>query len=168
MLRQALPNLAYSVSTTTRQPRPGEQNGVDYFFISGDEFKQKIDRGEFLEWADVYGNRYGTTHATVDSHLQAGRDVLLEIDIQGAQNIRRLFPGALLIFVEPPSLQELGARIVNRGTECAQDLKVRMECAQSELTAAKKYDHVIINDKPDRALAELLEIITEARTRDRD
>jgi guanylate kinase len=165
MLRQALPNLAYSVSTTTRQPRPGEQNGVDYFFISYDEFQQRVGRGEFLEWAEVYGNCYGTARSTVDSHLQAGRDVLLEIDIQGAQNIRRLFPEALLIFVEPPSLQELGARIVQRGTESVQDLKVRMGCAQSELRAAKRYDHIIINDKPERALIELLEIITEARSK---
>ena len=89
MLRQALPDLAYSVSVTTRHPRPGEQNGVDYFFISDDEFQQMIDRGEFLEWAEVYGHRYGTARSAVDSQLQAGRDVLLEIDVQGGQNVKR-------------------------------------------------------------------------------
>ncbi len=117
MLRQALPDLAYSVSVTTRHPRPGEQNGVDYFFISDDEFQRMIDRGEFLEWAEVYGHRYGTACSAVDSQLQAGRDVLLEIDVQGGQNVKRLFPDALLIFIEPPSLQELDARIIHRGTE---------------------------------------------------
>ena len=163
MLRQALPNLAYSVSATTRQPRPGERNGVDYFFITDAEFQQLIDRGEFLEWAEVYGHRYGTARLAVEDHLQAGRNVLLELDIQGALNVKRLFPDALLIFIEPPSLQELGARIAHRGTESTQDLKVRMDCVLSELQAADQYDHVVINDQPEYALAELLEIITEDR-----
>jgi guanylate kinase len=163
MLRQALPNLAYSVSATTRQPRPGERNGVDYFFIIDAEFQQLIDRGEFLEWAEVYGHRYGTARPAVEDHLQAGRDVLLEIDVQGALNVKKLYPDALLIFIEPPSLQELGARIAHRGTESTQDLKVRMDCVLSEFQAADRYDHVVINDKPEYALAELLEIIRDAK-----
>jgi guanylate kinase len=163
MLRQALPNLAYSVSATTRQPRPGERNGVDYFFISDAEFQQLIDRGEFLEWAEVYGHRYGTARPAVEGQLQAGRDMLLEIDVQGALNVRKSFPDALLIFIQPPSLQELGTRIAHRGTESAQDLKVRMDCVLSELQAAEQYDHVVLNDKPEYALAELLEIITDVR-----
>ncbi len=164
MLRQALPDLAYSVSVTTRHPRPGEQNGVDYFFISDDEFQRMIDRGEFLEWAEVYGHRYGTACSTVDSQLQAGRDVLLEIDVQGGQNVKRLFPDALLIFIEPPSLQELDARIIHRGTEDTLDRRVRVSCALSEIQAARSYDHVIINGRLEIALAELLEIITEAKS----
>lgn len=167
LLRQALPNLAYSISVTTRQPRPGEQNGVDYFFVSDGEFQGMIDRGEFLEWADVYGHRYGTTRRAVESHLQAGRDVLLEIDTQGAQNVRRLFPEALLIFIKPPSLQELGARITGRGTESARDLQTRMDCVSSELRAAEHYDHIVVNDKTEYALAELLQIIRDARVADR-
>jgi len=163
MLRQALPNLAYSVSATTRQPRPGERNEVDYFFISDAEFQQLIDRGEFLEWAEVYGHRYGTARPAVEAQLKAGRDMLLEIDVQGAMNIKKSFPDALLIFVQPPSLQELGARIANRGTESLQDLKVRMDCVLSELQAAEQYDHVVLNDKPEDALAELLEIIGDAK-----
>jgi guanylate kinase len=163
MLRQALPNLAYSVSATTRQPRPGERNEVDYFFIPDAEFQQLIDRGEFLEWAEVYGHRYGTARPAVEAQLKAGRDMLLEIDVQGAMNIKKSFPDALLIFVQPPSLQELGARIANRGTESLQDLKVRMDCVLSELQAAEQYDHVVLNDKPEDALAELLEIIGDAK-----
>jgi guanylate kinase len=163
MLRQALPNLAYSISATTRQPRPGERNGVDYFFISDIEFQQLIDRGELLEWAEVYSHRYGTVRQAVDEHLRAGRDVLLELDVQGALNVKKLFPNALLIFIKPPSLQELGDRITHRGTESAQDLKLRMDCVSSELQAAERYDRVIINDQPESALAELLEIITEVR-----
>jgi guanylate kinase len=150
MLRQALPNLAYSVSATTRQPRPGERNEVDYFFIPDAEFQQLIDRGEFLEWAEVYGHRYGTARPAVEAQLKAGRDMLLEIDVQGAMNIKK-------------SLQELGARIANRGTESLQDLKVRMDCVLSELQAAEQYDHVVLNDKPEDALAELLEIIGDAK-----
>lgn len=163
MLRQALPNLAYSISVTTRQPRPGEQNGVDYFFVSDGEFQAMIDQGEFLEWAEVYGHRYGTARSAVERSLQSGRDVLLEIDIQGAQNVRRMFPQALLIFIKPPSLQELGARIAHRGTETEETLRVRMNCVPSELQAAKSYDYVVVNDKPEYALAELLKIIKASR-----
>ncbi len=163
MLRQALPNLAYSVSATTRQPRPGERNGVDYFFVPDAEFQQLIDRGEFLEWAEVYGHHYGTARLAVEAQLKAGRDMLLELDVQGAMNVRKSFPDALLIFIQPPSLQELGARIANRGTESVQDLKARMDCVLSELQAAEQYDHVVLNDKPEDALAELLEIIGDAK-----
>lgn len=167
LLRQALPNLAYSISVTTRQPRPGEQNGVDYFFVSDGEFQGMIDRGEFLEWADVYGRRYGTTRWAVESRLQAGRDVLLEIDTQGAQNVRSLFRDALLIFIMPPSLQELDARIAGRGTESARDIKTRMDCVPSELRAAEHYDHVVVNDRTQYALAELLKIIRDTRASSR-
>jgi guanylate kinase len=163
MLRQALPDLTYSVSATTRQPRPGERNGVDYFFISDAEFQQLIDRGEFLEWAEVYGHRYGTAQPAVEGQLQTGRDLLLEIDVQGALNVKKSFPDALLIFIRPPSLEELGARIVHRGTESAQDLKVRLDCVQSELQAAARYDHVVLNDEPEYALTELLEILRDVK-----
>jgi guanylate kinase len=163
MLRQVLPDLTYSVSATTRQPRPGERNGVDYFFISDAEFQQLIDRGEFLEWAEVYGHRYGTARPEVEGQLRTGQDLLLEIDVQGALNVKQSFPGALLIFIRPPSLEELGARIAHRGTESAQDLKVRMDCVASELQAAARYDHVVLNDEPEHALAELLEIVREAK-----
>ncbi len=163
LLRQALPNLEYSISLTTRQPRPGEQNGVDYFFVSDDEFKTMIGRGEFLEWAEVYGHYYGTGRSVVESYLRSGRDVLLEIDIQGAQNVKRLFPQAILIFIAPPSLQELGARITNRGTDTEETIRRRMNCVPSELQAAEGYDYVVINDTPEQALAELLKIIEDAR-----
>lgn len=163
LLRQALPNLEYSISLTTRQPRPGEQNGVDYFFVSDDEFKTMIGRGEFLEWAEVYGHHYGTARSVVESCLRSGRDVLLEIDIQGAQNVKRLFPQSILIFIEPPSLQELGARIAHRGTETEEAIRRRMNCVPSELQAAEGYDYVVVNDTPEQALAELLKIIEDAR-----
>jgi len=165
MLRQALPDLAYSVSATTRQPRPGERNGVDYFFISDAEFQQMIERGEFLEWAEVYGHRYGTARPAVEGQLRAGLDILLEIDIQGALNVKQSFPDALMIFIKPPSLQELGERIVRRGTESEQDLKIRMDCVLSELQASVRYDHVVLNDRPEDALAELLKIIRDAKSK---
>ncbi len=165
LLRQRLPDLAYSVSVTTRPPRPGERNGVDYFFVSTDEFLDKIKRGEFLEWAKVYDNYYGTPISYVKDSLQYGKDVLLELDIQGANQVKKLFPDAVLIFIRPPSLEELGARITKRGTDSQEAIRKRLSSANQELKAASDYDYVVVNDQQERALEEMMEIIRQEKAR---
>lgn len=159
MLRQAFPDLNYSISVTTRPPRSNEKDGVDYFFVSDEEFKRLLQKGEFLEWAEVYGHYYGTPRSVVESALASGRDVLLEIDIQGASKVRELFPEAVLIFIKPPSLDELSDRITKRGTDDAKSIDTRMSSARQELQAARKYDYVVENDQKEKAFAKLMELI---------
>ncbi|MGB9792414.1 MAG: guanylate kinase [Thermacetogeniaceae bacterium] len=165
LLRQRLPDLAYSVSVTTRPPRPGEKDGVDYFFVSTEEFLDKIKAGEFLEWAKVYDNYYGTPVSYVKNCLKDGKDVLLEIDIQGARQVKKLFPDAVLIFISPPSFEELGARITKRGTDSEDEIKKRLSSAKEELQAASEYDYVVVNDHQERAVEEILEIIKREKAR---
>lgn len=162
-LKEALPELKYSVSVTTRPPRRGEVHGVDYFFVSKEDFLRRLEAGEFLEWAEVYGNYYGTPRATVERWLEEGNDVLLELDVQGALKVKELFPQAVLVFIAPPSLEELGTRIAKRGTESEEDMRKRLSSAGLELEAAKHYDYVIVNDEAERALKELLEIIAREK-----
>lgn len=150
---------------TTRPPRPGERNGVDYFFVSTDEFLDKIKAGEFLEWARVYDNYYGTPISYVKDSLQYGKDVLLELDIQGANQVKKLFPDAVLIFIRPPSLEELGARITKRGTDSQEAIRKRLSSANQELQAASGYDYVVVNDRQERALEEMMEIIRKEKAR---
>ena len=164
MLRRELPDLVYSISLTTRHPRPNEKNGVDYIFVSREEFQKHIDAGDFLEWAEVYGNYYGTLRSTVEENLQAGKDVLLELDIQGGQQVKRVFPDAVLIFIMPPSLDELSKRIIGRGTDDEKTINLRLSCAPDELLAAKKYDYVVYNDVIERAVQELLTIIRREKS----
>jgi len=159
MLCQAFPDLNYSISVTTRPPRSNEKDGVDYFFMSDEEFEQLLQKGEFLEWAKVYGHYYGTPRSKVESALASGQDVLLEIDIQGAFKVKELFPQAVLIYVKPPSLNELSSRIIKRGTDDAKSIDTRMRCAKQELQAATKYDYVVENDQKELACAKLIEII---------
>ncbi|MFY9139999.1 MAG: guanylate kinase [Thermacetogeniaceae bacterium] len=164
MLRKALPDLVYSISLTTRQPRVNEKNGVDYIFVSREEFQKHIEAGDFLEWAEVYGNYYGTLRSTVEENLLAGKDVLLELDIQGGQQVKRIFPDAVLIFIMPPSLDELSKRIIGRGTDDAKTINMRLSCAPEELLAARKYDYVVKNDVIERAVQELLTIIKREKS----
>ncbi|NPV29778.1 MAG: guanylate kinase [Firmicutes bacterium] len=164
-LRQALPDLMYSVSVTTRPSRPGEIHGVDYFFITEADFLKQLQAGEFLEWAEVYGNYYGTPRRPVETWLREGKDVLLELDIQGAQQVRKIFPQALLIFITPPSLEELGVRITKRGTDTEETIRKRLKFAPAEIQAAKDYNYVVVNDREERALAELLSIIEKEKER---
>jgi guanylate kinase len=159
MLREDLPELSYSVSLTSRPLRGNEQNGVEYYFVSKEEFLRLIDAGEFLEWAEVYGNYYGTLRSTVEVSLHEGKDVLLEVDVQGAQSVKKAFPEAVLIFIMPPSLDELNKRICGRGTDTPEAIDLRLRCAPDELQAAKKYDYIIYNDVKEDAYAELLNII---------
>ncbi len=158
-LLQKRPGVVLSVSDTTRPARRGEVNGVDYGFISREVFLGKRDRGEYLESADVYGNLYGTPRVPVEQNLAAGRDVLLEIDIQGAGMVKRAMPEAILVFIEPPSLDELSARLRGRGTEDPESLLKRMEAWYREIKAKGTYDHIVINDDLGRATDELVRIL---------
>jgi guanylate kinase len=153
------PELALSISATTRPLRPGERNGIDYQFVSVPEFLGMRDRGEFLESAQVYGNYYGTPRIPVDAALHGGRDVLLELDIQGAASVKRAKPEAVLVFIEPPSFDDLRERIRGRGTENPEALFKRLEAAYEEVRSKGTYDHIIINDEVDRAANELARII---------
>lgn len=158
-LLRRVPDVWVSVSVTTRAPRPGEQEGVHYQFISADEFDGLVDNGGLLEWAEVHGNRYGTPRARVEEQVRAGRQVILEIDPQGAFQIRDLMPEAVLVFVTTPSIEELYRRLVGRGSETEEQVAVRMRTAERELELVGKYDHVVINDDVARATDELVGII---------
>ena len=153
------PDVVLSVSATTRPARPGERDGTDYHFIPEARFLGMRDRGEFLESAEVYGNHYGTPRARVDAALSIGRDVLCELDIQGAQAIKRAEPHAILIFIEPPSLDELNIRLRGRGTEDPETLSRRLRSAYDEVKKKGLYDYIVVNDQVGRAVAEVLRIM---------
>ena len=157
------PDIHVSVSVTTRPTRPHERNGVDYKFISVPEFLGMRDRGEFLESAEVYGNFYGTPRGPVESATQKGVDVICELDIQGAQAVKRAKPDAVLIFIEPPSLDDLFLRLRGRGTEDHDSMTKRMRAAYEELKNKGIYDHIVINDDVRRAAGELVRILEETR-----
>lgn len=155
----ARPDLSLSVSATTREPRPGEEDGVHYRFLSDAEFDRLVAAGAFLEWAEVFGRRYGTLAEDVERARSAGRDVILEIDVQGAAVVRARIPDAVLIFLQPPSEEELGRRLAARGTETGEDLERRLAEARREVAESSWFDHIVINDDIDRAVAEVLAII---------
>lgn len=162
LIRAALkrrPDILLTVSATTRPARAGERDGVDYNFISVPDFLALRDRGAFLEWAEVYGHHYGTLRAQVEEALGLGRDVIVEVDIQGAESIKRAMPEATLIFVEPPSLEDLASRLRGRGTEQGEDLGRRIEAAYNEMKVKGMYDHIVVNDDLDRAVEEFLRIL---------
>jgi len=153
------PDLFFSVSVTTRDPRPGEVEGVHYRFVSRDGFQALIERGDLLEWAEVFGERYGTPAETIEEALRLGRDVLLEVDVQGAASVRARVPEAVLIFLQPPSEEELARRLRTRGTESEADLDRRLAEARREMAEAGRFDHVVVNDQVERAVDEVLAII---------
>ena len=159
------PDLAFSISCTTRPPRPGEVDGRDYRFVSPDRFQELIDDGAFLEWAEVFGHRYGTLTAPIADALAEGRNALLEIDVQGARSVRSRFPDAVLIFVVPPSasnfLQQLEERLRKRGSESEAEIARRLAAAREEMEESSRFDHVVVNDRVDRAAAEVAAIIDE-------
>lgn len=157
------PDIHLSVSATTRPARPGERNGQHYTFIPVTEFVAMRDRGEFLESAEVYGNLYGTPRAGVEAALSEGRDVICELDIQGALAVKRARPDALLVFIEPPSLDDLFLRLRGRGTEDRDMMTRRLRAAYDEVKNKNHYDHIVVNEDPDRAAAELLRILEDAR-----
>lgn len=161
LLRQKHPEISYSISATTRQPRPGEQDGVNYYFYTKEKFREMIDQGQLLEWAEVYGNFYGTPKQKVLDRLEAGEDILLEIDTQGALNVMKVMPEGLFIFLLPPSLEELAARLKGRGTETEESLHRRLGAAVDEIKLATKYRYVVVNDKVEDA-QEIIANIIEA------
>jgi guanylate kinase len=152
-----------SVSHTTRQPRPGEQNGVHYHFVSEAEFLQILNAGGFLESADVHGAKYGTAQSRVDIALQAGDDVILEIDWQGAAQVRNIYPQAISIFILPPSLEALEQRLNDRGQDSVEVINKRVAAAHEEMRHVVEFDYVTINDNFDVALQDLLAIIRASR-----
>jgi len=156
-------DIVYSVSCTTRSIRPGETNGQDYHFISKSDFEDRIKRDEFLEWAEVHGNYYGTSCSYVEQVLNEGHDLLLEIDVQGGQQIKSRLPEAVSIFITVPSLDEIESRLEDRGTETREQLNLRLRNAAREMKHAREYDHVIINDDLQRATNELAELIKKYR-----
>jgi guanylate kinase len=165
-LLEAHPDLRFAVSYTTRAPRPGEVDGVHYRFVDEDTFDAIADAGGFLEWAEIFGHRSGTPAADVEEARSAGADVLLEVDIQGARSVREKASDAVLIFLTPPSDEELERRLRERGTEDASDLHRRLSEAQRELAAAPDFDQVVVNDQVDRAAREVLAIIRASKERD--
>lgn len=159
-IRDNYPNVWLSVSATTRPPRPGEQDGVHYFFKSPEEFDALIEAGELLEWAVVHGrNRYGTLRSTVEAAIADGRSVLLEIDLQGARQVKKAVPDAKFVFLAPPSWEEMVRRLVGRGTETADEQQQRLETAKLELAAEPEFDHTVINDDVRRAADELVSLM---------
>jgi len=159
------PLVRKSVSYTTRKPRPGEENGRDYHFIGDEEFQHRLAQGEFLEWALVHGNRYGTSRLTVERECAAGNDVLLEIDWQGAAQIRKLQPDAVAIFILPPSIEALEKRLRGRGQDTPEVIARRVAAAQGEISHVGEFDYVIINEEFNRAAQELISIIRAERLR---
>jgi guanylate kinase len=158
-----LDNVALSVSFTTRPMRKGEKHGKEYFFVSREEFEKLISEGEFLEYAEVHGNFYGTSRKLVESQLSRGYDVILEIDIQGASAVKKLTPEAVSIFIMPPSFEVLRRRLLKRGTETEKSLKIRLENAKKEIKCYKNFDYVIVNDKLSDATKSLLAIFLAER-----
>lgn len=157
-----VPNLYFSVSMTTRAPRPGEVDGTDYFFVTADDFQHRIDAGEMLEWADIHGGlqRSGTPAGPVNEALDAGQPVLVEVDLAGARNIKRLMPEAATVFLAPPSWEALVERLTGRGTESEDVIQRRLATAREELDAQGEFDSVVVNDDVDQAVAAIAAILT--------
>ncbi|MCX5753506.1 MAG: guanylate kinase [Candidatus Krumholzibacteria bacterium] len=153
------PHIAASVSVTTRPPRGAERDGFEYFFVTREEFDRRRDAGDFLEWAEVHGNCYGTPAAFVESKLAAGTSIVLEIDVQGGMSVRARFPGAVLIFLFPPDLETLRTRLDGRATDDEEVIRRRLENARRELARFDGYDYIVVNDDVERCAEDCLAII---------
>ncbi len=158
-LLEVEPRLAFSVSHTTRPPRPHEQDGVDYWFVDDARFQQMVDEGAFAEWAWVHTRRYGTSHAEIERLTAAGRHVLFDVDVQGAENLLRAYPEAVSVFMLPPSLDELERRLRGRGTEDEEQVRVRLANARDEVGRCRLFEYVIINDEVEAAVADFRAIL---------
>jgi guanylate kinase len=157
----AVPHLKLSISATTRAPREGEMDGVDYHFLSQEEFKERIDENDFLEWATYSGNRYGTLRSDVERCLEAGDSVVLEIEVQGATQVRAAKPDSVQIFIAPPDPAILRQRLAGRGTDSAEAIDKRLETAEIELASQGDFDHLVVNDDLNRAAAELERVVRD-------
>ena len=158
-------NVSLSISATTRQPRPGEENAVHYYFLTREEFEQRIAENNMLEYAQYNGNYYGTPKDKVEEALEQGRDIILEIEVQGALLVKEKCPNALLVFVMPPSWQELRDRLTGRGTEDAETIEKRLNIARGELKQAIHYDYILVNDQVEAAAKRLEHIMEAGRCR---
>jgi guanylate kinase len=158
-LLERVPELELSVSATTRRPRPGETQGVDYWFLSDEEFERRIGEGDFVEWAEYSGRRYGTLRSELEQRTARGIPVVLEIEVQGARQVRRAMPEAVQIFIAPPSLDALRVRLVGRGTDDPEDVERRLRVAEEELAAREEFAHVVVNDRLEDAVAHLEGIV---------
>ncbi|MEN6413657.1 MAG: guanylate kinase [Veillonellales bacterium] len=164
-LLRSCSKLNYSISATTRQPRTGEVNGVNYWFRSPEQFKNMIKADELLEWAEVYGNFYGTPRRHVSELLVHGEDVVLEIDIQGAMQVKEKFAQGVLVYIIPPSLDELANRIYKRGTDSLESIKKRLNCVNDELSYVNNYDYVVVNDEVSQAVEKVQTILSAEKCR---
>ena len=160
-----VPTLSYSVSFTTRAPRPGEIDGREYFFVTTEKFEEMVAAGEFLEWAVVHGKLYGTTREQVSREISEGRDIILEVDVQGAASVRTLLPDSVSIFILPPSFEVLRQRLQARGTDSPDELDLRLRNAPTELQDYSMFQYVIINDEVDRAADEMTAVVHAERAR---
>ncbi|MGD8304807.1 MAG: guanylate kinase [Desulfobacterales bacterium] len=158
-VHRQFPQMLYSVSYTSRKPRSGERDGIDYHFIDTDEFKHGIDAGRWAEWALVHGNYYGTSADFLDEGLQAGKDILLDLDVQGTRQLLKRYTECVAIFIRPPSLEVLRQRLEKRGTDSAESIAVRLKNAEKEMAQQDLYRHVIVNDQLSAALKELISVV---------
>jgi guanylate kinase len=161
-LRERMPELELSVSATTRRPRTGETQGADYHFLAPEEFEQRVDAGEFVEHASYAGARYGTLRSELETRTAAGSPVVLEIELQGARQVRETMPSAVQVFIAPPSLDALRARLVGRGTDEPSQIEARLRTAERELAAQDEFAHVVVNDRLEDAVDALVAIVRDA------
>ena len=165
LIKKDFPDMYYSISATTRNPRQGEIHGVDYLFMSKEEFLELRDANGCLEWAEVYGNYYGTLRSQVEDNIAQGKDVILEIDIQGALHVKKQYPEGIFIFIVPPSIEELRRRIESRGKDSPETIAKRMKSAHAELAYVSEYDYVIVNDEIETAATKLKSVIIAEKCR---
>ena len=158
-LMERIPQLELSVSATTRSPRPGEQDGIDYHFLSSAEFERHVQAGEFVEHADYASRRYGTLRGELEERVAKGVPVVLEIEVQGARQVRAAMPEAVQVFIAPPSLEALRTRLIGRGTDGSEEVERRLAVAEQELAAREEFAYVVVNDRLDDALGELVAIV---------
>ena len=154
-----IPELGLSVSATTRAPRPGEQHGRAYHFLDRDEFDRRVAAGDFVEWAEYSGNRYGTLRSELARHVEDGVPVVLEIELQGARQVREKMPEAVQVFIAPPSSETLRTRLLGRGTDTTEEVQRRLETAAAELAAQPEFQHVVVNDRLEDAVEDLVAIV---------
>ena len=161
-LLERVPELELSVSATTRRPRPGERDGVDYYFLTPEQFERHVQAGDFVEHADYSGHRYGTLRSELERRLGQGTPVVLEIEVQGARQVRDALPESIAVFIAPPSPEALRARLIGRGTDTAKQVDERLRTAEQELEALPEFAHVIVNDRLERATGELEDVVRAA------
>lgn len=162
---ELVPNLRFSVSTTTRPPRKHEKNGIDYYFVSPDEFRRMIEKDQLIEWTTIYGNYYGTAKATVEKFQRLKQDVIFDIDHVGAKRLKKIYGDSITIFILPPSHEELAERLTQRGTDSEEVIKTRLERAKKEMEQSGWYQYRIVNDSFDEAVKQLQDIITSERSK---